>query len=243
MSFDLAYPLGGEEQENFLRFERIIMTIVPPWLRRTIGGAILQGIARVMDALIYRAGYGVRLRFPFVDEDSLSLAGRERRMTRGPTETSLTYSGRVQGWLPAHQHRGSAWELLRQWRAYNGQDAYDANAGQPIDVLYQSGTLYKLYQSGTLERAIVGWGGPLPAGGWAQAWCFLYVDADPGALTDAQKAELLLIPRQWNAAHMLPLNVVVVWPGAALWAYPDDGLTWTEDAALYTWDDVPHTVI
>lgn len=42
---------------------------------------------------------------------------------------------------------------------------------------------------------------------------------------------------------MLPLHVVLTWPGAALWEYPVDGLTWTEDAALYTWDDVPHTVI
>ena len=37
---------------------------------------------------------------------------------------------------------------------------------------------------------------------------------------------------------MLPLHVVVVWPGARLWGYPDWGLTWDEQAALYTWADL-----
>ena len=231
MSFDLAYPLGGEEQENFLRFERIIMTIVPPWLRRTIGGAILQGIARVIDALIYRAGYGVRLRFPFVDEDSLSLAGRERRMTRGPAETSMTYSGRVQTWLDAHRRRGSVYAMLRQWYAYMG------DSPRLIEVIYHSGTRYTLDVDGSITRDAITWGAD-GTDDWAQAWVFLYEDSDPGTLTDAQKAELLLIPRLWNAAHMRPLKVVILWPGVGLWDYPQgpwddvEDPTWTDDEPI-----------
>lgn len=237
MPWTLPYPLGGLASGQRYRYESWIIRVVPPWLRRTNGGAMLRAIAAVADALEDRAVAGVRLRFPYEDEDALAIQGREKRIVRGPGEEPTVYAGRVQAWRQAHQKRGSVYALLEQWRAYL------ADAPRAVDVLYHSGTLYKLYENVGLpiDRAIISWS---PEGTqWAQAWCFLFEDADPGVITAAEDAALSAIPRLWNAAHMLPLHVILTWPGAALWEYPVDGLTWTEDAALYTWDDVPHTVI
>lgn len=241
MTFPLAYPLGGAAGRT--NYEQEIKQRIPPWLRRRVGGGIMMAIGAVVDALAYRMAQGVALRFPFQDEDSLAIIGRERAIVRGPSEHPIVYSARVQGWLGAHRHRGSAWELLRQWKAYNGTDAYDAGTGQQIDVIYQSGTAYRLDNVGNIERFIPGWGGHPPPGGWAQAWCFLYVAADPTPVSAEDDAIMAAIPRLWSAAHMLPLNVIVVWPGARLWAYPPPELTWDEQEALYTWDElVPHRV-
>ena len=227
MPWTLPYPLGGLASGQRYRYESWILRVVPPWLRRTNGGAMLRAIGAVADALEDRAVAGVRLRFPYEDEDALAIQGREKPGV-GDGRAAVR---------PAHQQRGSVYALLEQWRAYL------ADAPRAVDVLYHSGTLYKLYENVGLpiDRAIISWS---PEGTqWAQAWCFLVEDADPGVITAAEDAALSAIPRLWNAAHMLPLHVILTWPGAALWEYPVDGLTWTEDAALYTWDDVPHTVI
>jgi hypothetical protein len=199
---------------------------------------MLRSIAAVADALEDRAVAGVRLRFPYEDEDALAIQGREKRIVRGPNEEPTVYASRVQAWRQAHQKRGSVYALLEQMRAYF------ADSPRAVDVLYHSGTLYKLYENVGLpiDRAIISF---FPEGTqWAQAWCFLYEDADPGVITAAQDAELSAIPRLWNAAHMLPLHVVLVWPGARLWGFPDWELTWDEQEAAYTWDDlVPHRVM
>ena len=236
MTWSLPYPLGGEDSRQRSRYEDWVLTQVPPWLRRTVGGAIMQGIAATADSLVDRLAHGVRLRFPNTDTDALAIAGRERRIVRGPSEGPDEYALRVQGWLDAHRTRGSVYALLEQWNAYNA-------TRRAIDVLYQSGTLYKLYEVvSPIDRAIISWETP-PEGGWAQAWCFLFEDADPTPVSAATDAELGAIPRLWSAAHMSPLNVVLVWPGARLWGYPAAGLTWTEQEALYTWDNlVPHRV-
>lgn len=238
MSFPLPYPLDGDPSRDRTLYQNEIKRIVPPWLRRTVGGAIMSSIGIVVDAMIDRAAWGVRLRFPDVDEDALAIVGRERRIVRGPAEDLTTYAGRVQGWLDAHRERGSVYALLEQMRAYF------AAAPRAVDVLYHSGTLYKLYENVGLpiDRAIIGW---QPEGDqWAQAWVFLFEDADPTPVSAATDADLSIIPRLWNAAHMLPLHVVLVWPGARLWGYPDYELTWGEQEALYTWGDlVPHRVM
>lgn len=231
MAWGLPISLGASATRVRLLYERWILQKVPPWLRRRVGAAIMQSIGEVADALIDRTGYAVRLRFPRTDESSLAQLGIERRIVRGPNEDALAYAGRVQRWLEAHRHRGNVYELLEQWDAYNG-------TRRAIDVLYASGTLYKLYEVvSPIDRANIFWGlSNSPR--WAEAWCFLFEDADPGPLTDEQVAQLTMIPRLWNAAHMLPLHVIVAWPGARLWGYPDWGLTWGEQEAAYTWADL-----
>lgn len=229
MAWGLPFPLGASATRARLLYERWVLQKVPPWLRRRVGAAILQSIGEVADALVDRAGIAVRLRFPLTDESSLALLGSERGIVRGPDEAPLVYAGRVQRWLEAHRHRGGVYELLDQWNAYNP-------TRRAIDVLYASGTLYRFFEADLpIDRQIIFWGesnSPV----WARAWCFLYEDADPGPLTPAEETNLTIIPRLWNAAHMLPLYVVVLWPGVKLWDYPQE--IWDEPGAVWT-DDEP----
>ena len=82
---------------------------------------------------------------------SLAVVGRERRIVRGPGESAPAYAERVRQWRPAHRHRGSVYALLDQWNAYNV-------TRRAIDVLYHSGTLYKLYEAESpVERSIIFW--------------------------------------------------------------------------------------
>ena len=227
MSWELPFAFGAEVTPTYAH--RITQR-VPPWLRRRVGGAILRAIGEVLDILIARTGAGVALRFPSpeVDAGALAIAGRERRIVRGLGEPTSTYALRVQRWLDAHRHRGNVYEMLRQWHAYNGASP------RRIDVVYYSGTRYILEADGTITRDILPDFGGDGTGRWAQAWCFLYEDADPGPLTPDQEAQLTMIPRLWSAAHMLPLKVVVLWPGVALWDYPPG--PW-DDAEDPTWTD------
>lgn len=230
MAWSFPVPLGTSLTRLRLLYEQWILTKVPPWLRRATGGVVLSSIGEVMDSMIDRLGLAVQLRFPGTDESSLAVVGRERRIVRGPSESALAYAARVRQWRPAHRHRGSVYALLEQWHAYN------ADAPRRIDVVYNSGTRYVMESDGTITRDILpDWTGD-GTGRWARAWCFLYEDADPGPLTAAQEAAYTAIPRLWNAAHMLPLTVVILWPGVGLWDYPpgiwDEGEDWTDDEPI-----------
>jgi len=224
-SFPIA--LGAALTRQRLLYERWILTRVPPWLRRLTGGVVLSSIGEVADAMVDRAGVSVALRFPATDESSLAVLGRERRIVRGPAEGALAYAARVRRWRPDHRQRGSVYAMLAQWHAYSPR---------VVDVVYHSGTRYRMDLSGTVVRDTITWR-PDATALWAQAWCFVYEDDDPGALTAAQIAEYIAIPRVWSAAHMLPLKVVVLWPGVRLWDYPVE--TWDEPGALWT-DAIPH---
>lgn len=229
MAWTLPHPLGGAATRARLLYERWVLQKVPPWLRRADGGNILSAIGEVADTIVDRHGAGVRLRFPNSDEDALALCGEERRIIRGPLEPAPAYALRVQAWLEAHRRRGSVYTLLEQWHAYN------FGAERTIEIVYASGTRYTLASDGTITKDSITWS---PGGtGWARAWAFLYEATDPGALTSEEDAVLSLIPRTWSAAHMLPYQIVVMWPEPTpevrLWDYPpriwDDGSDWTDD--------------
>lgn len=231
MTWPLPYPLGGAASERRERYERTVKQVVPPWLRRRVGGSILSGIGAVMDAITSRAGDAVRLRFPGVDEDALPIIGQERRIVRGPMESSYAYSQRLPGWIDAHRRRGSVYAMLEQWHGYN------ADSPRRIDIVYQSGTRYVLAADGTITRdTSPGWvpdASPL----WARAWAFVYEGSDPGTPSAVDAAALTVIPRLWTAAHMRPITVVILWPGVELWDYPPG--IWDEPGALWA-DDVPY---
>lgn len=236
MGFGLPYPLGGSPSEAFERSEQTAIEIAPPWLRGTIGGAILRTMGEIVDEVGIRAGLAVRARFPGTYEEALGRLGRDRLLPRGAGESVTSYVGRLERWLDDQPGRGSTRAMLEQWYAYM------VGAEVQIDVVYYSGTRFVLGTDGTITQDSITWDAD-GSGDWAQAWCFLHYAADPGALTDAQTAAITLIPRQWIAAHMMPLHVVIIWPGARLWGYPTPLPTWDEQDDIYTWGDLPATYV
>lgn len=204
-------------------FRIAILRVMPPWLRRTNGAKVLGAIGMQVDALADQTAAGVRARFPGFVEDALPLIGRERRIIRGPGETSATYSVRLRRWWDDHRRRGGAYALLEQLFAYY------ALAPRRLDVVAHSGTRYVVDETGEITRDVIEWG----ADGtdlWAQVWLFHRLDEAP-LITPEDVAVYLAIPREWSAGHVLPIPVWLIWPGAELWDYPPG-----------TWDDPPDAI-
>lgn len=230
---DDGFALGiGETEARSDYFERMVMRIVPPWLMRRNGRRYLQSIAALFDRLSDKTEASLEIRFPSADrEDALPLIGRDRLISRGPLESAESYASRLEGWLEAHRTRGGPYALLGQLHAYHVGDRHQ------IDLVYANGARYILHPDGTITHDVITWREDSDPARWAQAWIVHHLDGDPGALTDLQRAQYLQIPREWSAAHILPITVGLAWDGAStIWDYPWS-ITWDElDAMEITWD-------
>lgn len=214
-------------------FQRMILRVVPPWLTRENGRRLLQGIAELYDRISDRNEESLTARFPDPSRpDALSRIGTDRRITRGPLESAESYATRLLGWREAHRTRGGPYALLGQLRAYY------VGAEHRIDLVYASGSRYTLWPDGAITRDSIVWREDSDPAQWAQAWIVHHLDADPGALTPEEREQYLSIPRDWNAAHVLPIAVGLAWGGwSTIWDLPPASLTWDElDALTITWD-------
>ena len=238
-----------------LSFERTIKRLCPPWLQRSVGGALMGAIGAELDGLLDRVDEGVRLRFPDAVADhaeALPLLGRQRRIRRGPGEDAATYARRLRTWWDAHRTRGGPYALLGQLYAF-----FLDWLNVRMDVVYHSGTRRWQDAAGVVTRDSVTW----DADGtslWAQVWVFLYVsetiprstaylvtyDGDrivqydgggilleesiaPDEITPEEEEVFRAIPRDWSAAHVKTTFVVLLWGERRLWNYPQPVPTWS----------------
>ena len=216
-------------------WRRMVLRVVPPWLRRLSAARLLQSIASLYDWMTDRLTAAAGLRFPNADtEDALPALGRDRRIIRGPLETPAAYAARLRAWLVAHQTRGGGHALLRQLFAFHGGGSH------VIELLYANGVRYTLSADGEISRDHLSWleepGAELDR--WARVWVVHRFAADPGALTDAERAQYWAVPREWSAAHVL-IAVGIAWAGVStIWDHPWT-VTWDElDAMALTWDEL-----
>lgn len=155
--------------------------VMPPWLQRTVGGALVTAIGAQVDGLRDRTVRAVAIRFPGLDfanldtdERALGLTGRERRIYRGPSEDAQTYARRLSGWWDAHRTRGSTYAMLSQLHAFV-QDWLSV----PIEHVAEFGLRHSMAADGTVTRDQIAWTGD-GSGGWAHAWLFFHLpDAVP----------------------------------------------------------------
>ena len=238
-------PAGSNNRVAAIRlfFEFAILRIVPPWLRRDIGGAYLSSIGEVVDEHVDRAAAGVSLRFPNGSRtDALSLIGAERKILRGPGEDSVTYAARLRKWLDSHRTRGGAYALLEQLYEY-----FRASLSVPMEVVGNSGVRVLVDSDGNITRDTILWGGDGTAN-WARIWVMInlpdtdlpvpildangepvldgggnptFTDVDIFSLTDAERELLCAVPRAWSAAHIDQTRVVLLHPDSELWGYRD----------------------
>lgn len=241
-----------------------LLANAPPWLLRTQGRKFLEAVGQAFDALDQRVVDGVRSRWPLaVDNSSLALLGRERRLRRGLYETDTTYARRLRVWLDRHRVRGGPYALLGQLHDY-----FLSFLPGRKDVVYWSGTRRWIDEDGAITRDSIEW----EADGsdeWAQIWVVFYVpdlialpgdllmtldheilttlDGDslatsesisPGDLTPAEAEIFTGIVREWSAAHVKRIHVVLIWDDRRLWSYPqpvpqwgDIETTWGEQGA------------
>lgn len=193
--------------------DRIAM-FVPPWLQLGNNAKLLYAILVQVDAMGDALAAGVRMRFPgSYSPESLSLIGRERRIARGAAEPDDTYAARLRRWLVDHSTRGGPYALLAQIHAFYAPNAF------PVDLVYRNGRRYRMDASGAITRDTINFQPDNRPEQWARWWLFYWTDAYPAPLSEAQLAELRLVPREWNAAHALG-KLFVMPTGAELINYP-----------------------
>lgn len=208
-------------------FRDTIRRLSPPWLQNGLAEKILYSFGIQADGFGDALRAGIQQRFPgYYSYDSLPYLGRERRIFRGRSESDASYAARLTGFLASHQLRGGPYALLSQLFHYWSPDTF------PIDLVYYSGRRFHMDTSGNVTRSLSPWVPDTIAAKWARWWLFYYTEqwaVTPP--TDAEVAELRLVPRQWNAAH--PNGTIVLMPAdAELWNWPP-GHVWNESG---TWN-------
>jgi hypothetical protein len=215
-----------------------LSSVVPPWLRRSVGGRLLYAIALHFDALVELATIAIKIRFPgLYSYESLPSLSRERRIRRGLGETDASFAARLRGFFEAHRDRGGPYVLLEQIFA---RYRYSVDGAFPVHLMYTSGARFDLATDGAITRDVDTWGTGLGPEEWAH-WWLVYewpttilndgTWGDPGAWGDggvwgstlsvADVTDLRLIPTEWNNGYCKG-HLVVLSPGQALWGVPDE---------------------
>lgn len=254
-----------------LEFCAAMLRVSPPWLQRFVGGAIMKGLGTPIDTEVDRNAEGVETRFPLgrdgatIHPEALSLLGRERRILRGPGELDTTFAQRLRTFWDAHRTRGSAYALLGQLFEF-----FRATNNVPIQYIANSGTSVTVDAAGTFTRSVVGgWSGDgeYPTK-WARFFLVFYLldnnfsepleDENGNAITDGNGAPVLVqtsiyslstaqqeiicsVPREWSAAHIDRIYIVLIPGGGYAWGLPpgiawgDVGKTWggSSDAVTF----------
>lgn len=241
-----------------LRFTSAMTRVVPPWLRRTVGARLMESLGEPLDDLVDRLVASIELRFPGVySDESLPLIGRERRIRRGPGEPAETYARRLLPWWDDHRGRGGPYAMLRQLYAY-----FLDSLNVRMDIVYHSGTRRWIDEDGAITRDAIEWNAD-GTDEWAHIWVFFYLgadgavrrlvtlDGDPlitldgdslvtlggiiasGTVSEADAENFRAIPREWSAAHIPYVTIVLLYDGARLWGYPQPVPEWGAPGAVW----------
>lgn len=261
MSIDSSYTIPSSSPESpisgagaagapaiRLSFVFAMLRVGPPWLRRAVGGAVMQGLGEPIENEVDRNLEGLRLRFPAdgADEDALGLIGRERRILRGPGELASTFALRLRQWWDAHRIRGSAYALLRQLHAY-----FESTNNVPVTYVSNLGANMRIDSAGAIDRD--GWIAPGWTGDgavppyWARFFLFfefpgttfssplvdengdpiltedgeaILTEVDLYALTASDLEEICAVPAEWSAAHIDRIYIALLPVDGILWGFP-----------------------
>jgi hypothetical protein len=182
--------------------------VSPPWLQRGWNEKLLYGFGVVIDSFADALIAGVKMRFPnYYSPESLPLIGRERRIARGLIEDDATYASRLTRWLDDHRRRGGPYAMLAQLHAYFAPNNFTAQ------LVYRSGRRFSMDTGGNVTRDDIPWSPDAMPTKWARWWLFIFTDAYTPPLTDQEKADVALIPTEWNAAHCF--GTIVLLPTGA----------------------------
>jgi hypothetical protein len=227
-------------------FRNQIRAASPRWLTRFFGLRIMYVLGAHMDAIVDAFLATLRHKFPgsTVRTDSFAVVGSERKMIRGISESDDSYAQRLRGYVEAHKHRGSAYELLRQLYVY----FYPSNF--QITLAYPGGRFIQMDAAGVITDMpstfvngnVAAWAhahlfyelttGAVGADTWADGGTWDDGGVWDSSLTGAQVAQYRAIPAAWNAAHC-KLTLTLLEGSDGIWDFPIDGL-WSDPG---NWDD------
>lgn len=247
---------------TFSTFRDQIDRISPPWLRGTVASRYLYSIGVQLDILADQVQQGIKRRFPQSaalanDADALALIGKDRIITRGPTESNKAFGARLVRAIDDWKTAGSAPALLRQLQGFISPNT------STIRVVNNAGAWWSIDSTGTVTASVSSpnnwnWDGSTSA--WSRMWVIIYtptlwvvednygngdIYGDGGAWGTTASlstiAGLQSIVATWKSAHSRAVNIIFAndpasfSPAAAPGAPMPSGTwgTWaTEDATL-----------
>lgn len=169
---------------DFATLRNIAMRIAPRWLKGPNASRVLYAPGLVNDAAAVLEGEGLRAGLPQIaNDDALPFLGRDRVLTRGPSELAADYSTRLTSFRKAHRGRGGTYELLRQLRYWYSPYFRSITYVQNNSIWYQidaGGTITKTDKSATPNwKWDARWGGVGAAANpvWWRFW--IIVDGSP----------------------------------------------------------------
>lgn len=228
-----------------LTFRDAVRSFAPWWATRELSrmGKLLYAIGAQLDAMMDAHVAAIKIGYPgLYSYESLPVLGRDRRVRRGPNETSSAYADRLRPFWDHHKGRGGPYAMLEQARAYFLPVSFQ------VDLVYRSGRRFVLDLAGAVARSDITWT-PDSDARWARWWLFYkwptavsgeglwgtagtYGDGGVwgSTLTVTEVADIRAVPREWNAAHCFG-RVVLLTGGKELWGYPAG--TWGEAGGFW----------
>lgn len=155
------------------RFRSVFYKLAPSWLTTGDGERVLFSLGVLLDGFVERARLGLLARWPEYDPpaDALAAMGRDRGIIRGINESADAYAVRLIPWLDAHKKRGTAFELIRQIRAYLGGNI-------TVRTVDERGNWYTIdadgVQSYVLDAGNWDWDGSTPPTKRGRFWVIIY---------------------------------------------------------------------
>jgi hypothetical protein len=247
-------------------FEAQMLRISPPWLVRPTGAATMRAIGQQLDVIADRVTLSVKARFPdSAPDDALGKLGVDRRIIRGPAEPATSFARRLRIWWDSHRTEGGPYALLNQlfWYWFFTLDVpieYVDYSGKRLTL----GAALGPDGEPVITRDSIVWGAD-GSGLPAQYWLFfrltsnllpLTIDVNGDYLIAGQGDVIVLmfdlnsgtplpqsvvdeftaVPREWTAAHIIKVHIVLLWPGGGrLWEYPQPVPGWD----FWTWGGPP----
>lgn len=224
---------------SLLTFRDTIFSVVPRWLRGYWASRFLYAVNVQLDAVVDGVVAAVKLRHPgLYSFETLPLIGRQRRITRTPTETDAEYAARICTWRQVNGRRGNPFALMEQIQAHLAPDTVR------VAVVNNQGHRLEIETDGT--PSVVGatswdWDGNTDK--WSRCWVLIYDsswvsdgdwgdagtwgDSPTGTIgsdaTQEEVARVRTLVNEWGSAHARIVHVVIVLDETAWEAAQPDG--------------------
>lgn len=216
-----------------------LFATVPRWLSGFFGSRLFFAINGQLDPMGDGLVAAIKLRKPgLYSPSTLPMIGRDRRITRTPSETDDAFAARCRQWRQINARRGNPFALMEQ---VQGQLAPDAVR---LAVVSNNGNRLELAADGT--PSIVGataWDWDGDADKWSRVWLLIYDSdwlsdgtwgdagnwGDDPTATIGSDATLIEVARvrdivnEWGAAHARVVHIVIVLDETAWEAAQPDG--------------------
>lgn len=193
-----------------------------------------RGTAAFDWGLVARTKAAVKARFPLLaPSDGLEQIGVERKMPRGPGESSASYGTRLQGAWNTWPWAGTAFGVL---------SALSAGGYPKAEVRIQKSRRYYLDATGALvdeTRPANEWWIDSLRTFWSRFVVLLYPPFPFGGAVPAdgspEQQRIARLVKQWKSSHSTCTDIFVIESGRTWGSYPN-GATWGAQGRA-TWGD------